>query len=560
MIVRLVSRVEHRQEGLHEWHENVTAEVLRKRASMLVLSYNRIQSIPDDLSQVASLLYTLNMNHNLLTDAGAAPLQQLTNLTALDLSHNELTQATFLMRLPNIKNLNLSFNDLGSLELPLANPQRLLTLTLHHANNGVPRSLPHAMLLQIPQIQSLDLGYNDIVLNSEDMVSRTFQFDNLLSLSLSGARLTGFSDADFIAAATRLEHLYLEDCTDMLVAPRGVEYLSRLRSLSFSRCSRLTRISLYPETHGSTLRYLDLSDCNLKDVSEQLAELTQLRQLRLHGNTHLGRLPANIERLSLLRNLALNVNGWHAQFFQQGMLQLAAVQQRRDNDPHPPIVLFLDNPRTIAAILNKWSSWFALLGRLEQRPILQMHEEQVRSRRQHQIEQWNDANLLEVDFGESLGKLHLSRRQAFLASVTLASQPWDGDYKIEAPTEILIQAARLPPESLYYYVSDMIYGVVLPEEDLASARLFVTSEYWRVAAARFLLRVVICQRLQLRFMTEPTPLQVLERLFVYWVTHPLDEADEFPTREIFDLMRGVDMRPLSEIRSIYSLFVGWFGE
>ena len=562
--------VKHEDERLREWPERMTREILERRASQVSLHENRIAILApvERLTIVASVLTSLDLSNNLLTDTGADALTLLTRLATLNLHNNALEQAPFLSALSSLTQLDLSANRLVSLELHLGEPSVMIHLNLA-LNRRTPTTLPYAMLMRMPRLSSLNLANNMITLAANDPIAASLPLASLYDLRLDGASLLGFTECDFLrTATTRLWYLRLNDCVDLCVVPPAISQLTQLRILELARCTALNTLVVYPQVHAQSLRTLVVADCDLRTVDERLTELTNLRKLVLHGNKHMHTLPANMASLVQLKSLSLDATGWQAAFFAQGMRLVAAQQQRLERSdtppPPPPAIVTLTNLRVLRAVLDKWSAWFSGMAALEQLPLLRIPDVRLLFQRQRQREQWHDANLLEVRFG-ALGAIFVPRNNALQVSPTLASLPWDELADFGSPPQALLDAAgQLPSDWLYYSVSDLLYGYVHVESELRIARLFVTSAYWRKSAARMLLKVWLASALGLVHAGSgnvASAFEVLVRLFVHWVMHSLDEVDDFPNPSVYEMLRhdGDIQRVHVNLHQMYALLSGWFG-
>ncbi|KAK0602178.1 hypothetical protein LWI29_031105 [Acer saccharum] len=129
-----------------------------------------------------------------------------------------------------------------------------------------------------------------------------------------------------ICNLTSLQYLDLSDCSNLEILPDNLGNLKSLNELSIDR----TAISQLPSTmmhlneldllscsgcrglrftHSSdfpcSLRYLDLSDCNLKEIPEDICHLSLLEDLELSGNDFES-LPKSMMQLSNLEDLKVN--------------------------------------------------------------------------------------------------------------------------------------------------------------------------------------------------------------------------------------------------------------
>src|ERR1700679_2576015 len=90
---------------------------------ILNLSHNELQHIPTEMSQLTQLLI-LNLSHNELQHIPNA-LNQLTNLQELFLDSNKLKIIPNLGTLTTLGSMDISYNDLESVEMNFDNMIRL---------------------------------------------------------------------------------------------------------------------------------------------------------------------------------------------------------------------------------------------------------------------------------------------------------------------------------------------------------------------------------------------------------------------------------------------------
>ncbi|KAM5554804.1 TMV resistance protein N-like [Rosa sericea] len=165
--------------------------------------------------------------------------------------------------------------------------------------------------------------------------------DNICNLArLSDLDLTGCSSLvclpDNICNLARLSHLNLTGCSNLSMLPENFGNLKSLlrnwrgglqlkgsgikqlpfsvlcvEELSCNGCKEMTApFSSWPtwnhqNQRNSVLQSLDLSDCNLLELSDGIAHLYSLYELNLSGNNKLESLPAAMNRLGNLRWLYL---------------------------------------------------------------------------------------------------------------------------------------------------------------------------------------------------------------------------------------------------------------
>lgn len=553
--------------NLQSWSQTLTDQILQKGASIVLLDHNEITEFHEDkLRAVAHIVRKLDLSHNNLTSSAAQPLQFLTGLTHLTLNNNnQLEQVPFLYWLPHLAGLDLSHNSLISLELPLSHPEHMLELNL--ANNmRVPTTLPYAMLLRMNNLRTLNLANNMIALAANDPVANVLPLGELSSLHLDGASMGGYTELSFLRHSTKLLYLYLRECYELWIVPPVIRNMTQLRVLDMQNCTSLERLIVYPSAHSDSLRSLNVSGCNIEMLDESLADLSNLRTLRLGGgNARMNRLPANMSALTHLKTLTLNSSGWLPQYFRDGMHGIAIQYQRRLHQAELPEYVVLELPAAITRVINNWSWYFANLGVLQALPLLRKVDFYLAFRRYTQRQQWNESNVVTINFGD-FGSVSLPRNQTVAASAFVARVSWDMDVELGTPPAVLVQAlgGSLTHDALHRYCSDIVYGYVDTNAELKLARAFTGSAYWLKSAARFLLKLWLACALEIEDFDEPTTttVNVFQRLFVTWVVNTHDDVDEFPNAGVANLLREpIDhFRELSEIATVRKLCLMWFGD
>lgn len=98
-----------------------------------------------------------------------------------------------------------------------------------------------------------------------------------------------------------LENICAEGST-ISQLPSSIADLNKLKEASFSGCKGLV---LPPLSGLSSVTKLDLSNCNITEIPQDIGHVSSLQSLDLRGN-HFETLPASIKRLSQLRSLDLS--------------------------------------------------------------------------------------------------------------------------------------------------------------------------------------------------------------------------------------------------------------
>jgi len=215
---------------------------------VLDLSNNKIEILPESINRLNNL-QSLNVSRNNIKAIPTKSVEQLTQLTELNLSSNQLTTLPdSLGQLTQLTSLNLSDNQLTTL----------------------PDSLG-----QLTQLTELNLKNNRLTILPESLG----QLTQLTILNLKNTQLTLLSE--FIGQIERLEHLELSD--------------NQLTSLpnSLAQCKQLKKLCL------NRNKFTFLPDW--------LNKLTILQLLELNGN-QLITLPTSLSQLPYWNSLLLNDN------------------------------------------------------------------------------------------------------------------------------------------------------------------------------------------------------------------------------------------------------------
>lgn len=217
--------------GLLEWPAD-----LPSNTTTLILSRNHLQSLPNaaQLGRYPSLK-TLVLSYNRIQYDGRGERLGHDQLENLDLSHNSISDLSFLPDLPKLRHLNVAFNQLGS------GPSQPGNDTFAHN----------------VRLQWLSLNGNPITALESGLFRRN---EFLGYLSLSG--------------------LEVETLPNRLLDP-----LTRLQQLEIRDNHRLTELreDVFRFLGGS-LRHLNLANNSLTTLPRSLRQLDALRVLNLDDN------------------------------------------------------------------------------------------------------------------------------------------------------------------------------------------------------------------------------------------------------------------------------------
>ena len=297
-------RVEHLDLSYNGLTGPIPAELAQlTNLTLLDLSGNELTGIPAQLAQLTNL-NELNLYYNRLTGTIPTQLAQLTNLTWLNLNYNELTGTipAQLAQLTNLEQLNLNNNELtGPIPPQLA---QLTNLTELNLNNNELTGPISPQLTQLTNLERLDLSFNKL---TGTIPAQLAQLTNLTWLDLSGNRLTGTIPAQ-LAQLTNLFRLFLGGSELTGTIPAQLAQLTNLTIL-FLGDSELTG-TIPPELAQLTnLTWLDLRGNRLTGtIPTELTQLTNLEYLFLRGNRLTGTIPTELAQLTNLFHLDLNGN------------------------------------------------------------------------------------------------------------------------------------------------------------------------------------------------------------------------------------------------------------
>ena len=249
--------------------------------------------LPPEITNLTNLT-ALDLSSNEVTEL-PPEITNLTNLTALDLSSNEMTELPLeITKLKNLTTLNLSFNELTELPPEITNLTNLTTLDLDYNELT---ELP-LEITNLTNLITLYLSFNQLTELSLKITNLT----NLTSLGLSGNQLTELPLE--ITNLTNLTSLGLGG-NQLTELPLEITNLINLTSLDLSEIE-LKELPL-EITNLTNLTLLDLSDNELKELPLEITNLTNLTSLFLERN-QLMELPHEITNLRNLKLLSIHMN------------------------------------------------------------------------------------------------------------------------------------------------------------------------------------------------------------------------------------------------------------
>ncbi|KAI4292471.1 hypothetical protein PAPHI01_1745 [Pancytospora philotis] len=278
---------------------------------------NRISSLPDYFHTLL-MLRVLSLSNNRMEKLPMW-LLTLTHLTELRLKNNFLQRLPTVIATPQLSILDLSYNQLQSLEEGVADlraltrldvrvnsirslPQRLLWLVnLEYVNlqNNVLEELPPSINLN-SALTELDASANKLCAIPGDY----FRHRNLRKLRASQNRITGIDIADGIEPNVSLKIMDISS-NHIQAVPDNIRKLTRLEVLDLSS-NRIERFGIRLCTL-SFLRELLMADNRIAEVPSCIGALKELVTLDLRKNA-LSTVPCEVFTLGKLRVLRLDEN------------------------------------------------------------------------------------------------------------------------------------------------------------------------------------------------------------------------------------------------------------
>ena len=234
--------------------ENLTA------LTDLDLTYNEIS----DISPLSSLtgLTSLNLNYNKIDDI--SPLSSLPSLTDLDMGRNRISDISPLSSLTGLTSLYLEYNEIDDIS-PLSSLTGLTSLYL-----GGNQISDISTLSSLPALTELYIGYNPF-----SDISIISGMDSLTKLGLYSIEL---EDVSPLSSLTSLTELNLRDNAISDISP-----LSGLTALTYLDLSGNYIRDISPLSSLTALTGLDIYNNYISDISS-LSSLTALKSLSLYEN------------------------------------------------------------------------------------------------------------------------------------------------------------------------------------------------------------------------------------------------------------------------------------
>ena len=263
--------------------DSVPSDQLPIIASLANLTYLQITDTSvssTDLKAIGALhkLESLTLNNcGLATTAG---LEQLKNLTYLDLSNNTIRNIDALMSMTELQELYMAHNALTDLT-SLTSLKKLVKLDVSY--NSIKSLLP---LYNVTGLQELNVS-NNLILE----ITNIDKLSALKKLDISNNQLV---DASTLATCTSLEELNISN--NQLTNVTMLSSLMKLTSLNFSH-NQVTEIPTFPK--NCALVTIDGSH-NLLDTLKPLEGLKNLNNVYMDYNAEISLIDALIECPNLI--------------------------------------------------------------------------------------------------------------------------------------------------------------------------------------------------------------------------------------------------------------------
>jgi Leucine-rich repeat (LRR) protein len=260
----------------------------------LDLSNNKLESLPDDFGELASLV-DLNLSHNRLRWLPES-IGELPEIQRANLSRNQLVQIPDeIGRLSGLIDLDISWNDLTY--MPEATGGWVALESLHICNNhlaNLPSSCGKWTSLQELQVQCnrikimplevgswFNLEYLDFHENKiTEIPKEVGHMTALRNLSLAQNLIETVPES--VSLMKNLKILSMQE-NALRSFPESIRYVTSLENLNLASNVKLRQV---PRTLGDCgqLRHLNLCSCGLTALPVELAKLTSLQTLLLTHN------------------------------------------------------------------------------------------------------------------------------------------------------------------------------------------------------------------------------------------------------------------------------------
>ncbi|KAG1474319.1 hypothetical protein G6F56_000424 [Rhizopus delemar] len=246
---------------------------IHERSSLqhLNISGNQLKSLEQSKLDRLTKLSTLNLINNKLSDLPSSFGKCFEQLTSLYISNNEfVTFPSVVCNITSLLRLDISFNKIREFPPEISQLTHLNALfaIASHIKGALPQSF-----MKLTELQELDIRQNFI------------------------------TDLEVVSHLPKLEILSVDYNSSSII---NFE-IKNLKELKVYK-NHLTQFNLFSATGGHCLTELNLSNCKLSSLPENLFENTRgLKRLVLDSNT-LSTLPSSIDALQKLTKLSIQNN------------------------------------------------------------------------------------------------------------------------------------------------------------------------------------------------------------------------------------------------------------
>ncbi|XP_077979045.1 uncharacterized protein LOC144434291 isoform X2 [Glandiceps talaboti] len=172
----------------------------------LHLKRNRISVLMDGAFYGLDNIENLGLDHNSITSVSRGWLYGLSTLQQLTLSHNRITEMNGWDFCTKLKDLNLSYNELNSIEASVFS--ELGSLYYLYLDNNKISTIEDEAFKRLNSLQTLELNENELSWNIEDTTGTFLGLESLTKLGLRNNKIRSIQKKAFIGL-TQLESLNL---------------------------------------------------------------------------------------------------------------------------------------------------------------------------------------------------------------------------------------------------------------------------------------------------------------------------------------------------------------
>ncbi|KAL3069137.1 hypothetical protein niasHS_009799 [Heterodera schachtii] len=288
-----------------------------KNLEHLDLSSNQIEHIlPNSFANFGALLH-LNLSHNHLHAIDRTTFTGLTNLTDMDLRQNRISKLDNdqFDTLSELANLGLSGNLISELMAkPFSSLEKLRNLDL---SSNLISCMEKDAFSGLQRLESLNLARNLLSTPTSEAIDgcrRNANWEHLIGLKkldLSGNAWAEIPARTFDGGLWKLRELRLEQMSQLReIRAEAFVGLPKLGSLFLTNSTFLSYIDPKSFIGTNSLEQLDLANCQLSTIDQNLVNWSMLKKVGLSGN----RWNCDCELVSFLPKI-LEIHHHSAAFF-----------------------------------------------------------------------------------------------------------------------------------------------------------------------------------------------------------------------------------------------------